>query len=126
MILAKLNVYDLDIIGPFFLYQLDSTEVFICLFEFRLLQMLLFLGLLFLYSFSSSKLFCFGHPPAFQVAQWQKNPPVNAGDVGLISGSERSSRGGNDNPLQYSCPKNPMDKGAWQAAVRGVERVGRE
>ena len=88
--------------------------------------MLVFLGLLFLYSFSSSKLFCFGHPPAFQVAQWQKNPPVNAGDVGLISGSERSSRGGNDNPLQYFCPENPLDKGAWQATVRGVERVGRE
>ena len=27
---------------------------------------------------------------------------------------------GNDNPLQYSCLKNPMDGGAWQAAVHGV------
>ena len=27
---------------------------------------------------------------------------------------------GNGNPLQYSCPKNPMDRGAWWAAVHGV------
>ena len=31
-------------------------------------------------------------------------------------------QGGNDNPLQYSCPENPMDRGAWQAAVRGVTK----
>ena len=27
---------------------------------------------------------------------------------------------GNGNPLQYSCLENPMDRGAWQAAVNGV------
>ena len=27
---------------------------------------------------------------------------------------------GNGNPLQYSCLKNPMDRGAWKAAVHGV------
>ena len=43
-----------------------------------------------------------------------------AGDVGLIPGSERSPGGGNDNLLQYSCLENPMDRGAWQAAVHGV------
>ena len=37
-----------------------------------------------------------------------KNPPVNAGDVGLIPGSGRSPGEGNDNPLQYSCLENPM------------------
>ena len=26
----------------------------------------------------------------------------------------------NDNPLRYSCPENPMDRGAWRAAVHGV------
>ena len=26
---------------------------------------------------------------------------------------------GNGNPLQYSCLENPMDRGAWQAIVRG-------
>ena len=29
---------------------------------------------------------------------------------------------GNGNPLQYSCLENPMDGGAWQAAVHGVTR----
>ena len=29
---------------------------------------------------------------------------------------------GNGNPLQYSCLENPMDRGAWQAAVHGVEK----
>ena len=45
-----------------------------------------------------------------------KNPPANAGekrDVGLIPGSGRSPGGGHDNPLQYSCLENPMDRGAW-------------
>ena len=27
---------------------------------------------------------------------------------------------GNGTPLQYSCPENPMDGGAWEAAVHGV------
>ena len=27
---------------------------------------------------------------------------------------------GNGNPLQYSCLENPMDGGAWEAAVHGV------
>ena len=47
-----------------------------------------------------------------------KNLPANAGDVrdvGLIPGSGRSPGGGNDNPLQYSCLENPMDREALQA-----------
>ena len=32
----------------------------------------------------------------------------------------------NGNPLQYSCLGNPMDRGAWQATVHGVERVGHD
>ena len=46
-----------------------------------------------------------------------KNPPTNAGDIrdaGLIPGSGRSPRGGHDNPLQYSCLENPIDRGAWR------------
>ena len=31
---------------------------------------------------------------------------------------------GNGNPLQYSCLENSMDRGAWQATVHGVPRVG--
>ena len=39
-----------------------------------------------------------------------------------IPGSRRSPEGGNDNPLQYSCPGNPMETGAWQAAVQRVAK----
>ena len=51
-----------------------------------------------------------------------KNPPVNAGDTGSIPGSGRSPGGGNGHPLQYSCLENPMDRGAWWAAVHGVTK----
>ena len=47
-----------------------------------------------------------------------QNPPVNAGatgEVGFITGLESFPGGGNDNPLQYTCLENPMDRGAWQA-----------
>ena len=44
-----------------------------------------------------------------------KESACNGGDLGSIPGSERSPREGNGNPLQYSCLKNPMDGGAWQA-----------
>ena len=49
-----------------------------------------------------------------------KNPPANTGDAGLIPGSGRSPAGENGDPLQYSSLGNPMDRGAWQAAVHGV------
>ena len=51
-----------------------------------------------------------------------KNPPANAGDMGLIPGSGRCPGGGHGNPLQYSCLENPMDRGAWRAAVHGVTK----
>ena len=38
----------------------------------------------------------------------------------LIPGSGRAFGGGSGNPLQYSCRENPMDRGAWWAAVHGV------
>ena len=44
----------------------------------------------------------------------------NAGDLGLIPGSERSPREGNSNSLQYSCLGNSTNRGAWRAIVRGV------
>ena len=37
------------------------------------------------------------------------------GDAGSIPGSGRSPGGGHDNPLQYSCLENSMDRGAWRA-----------
>ena len=48
---------------------------------------------------------------ASKVAQQQKNLPDNAGDSGLTPGLGRSPGGGNDNPLQYCCLKNFMDRG---------------
>ena len=51
-----------------------------------------------------------------------KNLPANAGDPGSITGLGRSPGEGNDYPLQYSCLGNPMDRGAWQAAVHGVTK----
>ena len=47
----------------------------------------------------------------------------NVGDLGLIPGLGRSPGEGNGNPLQYSCPENPMDRGAWQSTVDGGTRV---
>ena len=52
-----------------------------------------------------------------------KNVPANAGDirdVGSIPGLGRSPGEGHDNPLQYSCLANPMERGAWWATVHRV------
>ena len=62
---------------------------------------------------------------ASQVALVLKNPSANEGDIrdtGLIPGLGRSPGGGQDNPLQYSCLENPMDRGAWLARVHRVAK----
>ena len=55
-------------------------------------------------------------------------------DTGSVSGSGRSPVGGCDNPLQYSCLENSMDRGAWWVAKRfakgckgckGLQRVAK-
>ena len=46
------------------------------------------------------------------------------GDMGSIPGLGRSPREGNGDPLQYSCPENPMDRAAWQVTVHGVTKSG--
>ena len=51
-----------------------------------------------------------------------KEYAYNAGDLVLIPGLGRSSGEGNSCPLQYSCLKSSMDRGAWQATVRGVAK----
>ena len=48
-----------------------------------------------------------------------KTPPAIAGDVGSYPGLGRSPGEGNGNPLQYSCLRNPKDRGAWWATQRG-------
>ena len=57
---------------------------------------------------------------AFWVLTICKTPTGNAGGLGSIPGLERSPREGDGNPLQYSCPGNPMDRGTWQITVHGV------
>ena len=51
-----------------------------------------------------------------------KASACNAGDPSSIPGSGRSPGGGNGNPLQHSCLKNPMNRGAWRAIVHGVAK----
>ena len=51
-----------------------------------------------------------------------KNPPADAGDVGLIPGSGGSPGEGNGDPLQYSCLENPMGRGDWWAIVHEVAK----
>ena len=49
-----------------------------------------------------------------------KNPPANAGDLGLITGSGRFTREGDGNPLQYSYLETPIDRGVLWATIHGV------
>ena len=64
----------------------------------------------------------------FPGASAVKNLPISAGDagdirdLGSISGSEKSPGGGNGDPLQYSCLKNPMDRGAWRTSIHGAAK----
>ena len=51
-----------------------------------------------------------------------KESACNAEDSGLIPGLGISSGEGNGNPLQYSCPENPIDRGAWQAIVHMITK----
>ena len=51
-----------------------------------------------------------------------KNPYANAGNTGNVNsipGLGKFPGKGHGNPLQYSCLKNPMARGAWQATVHG-------
>ena len=69
-------------------------------------------------------------PPALVVrASWWlsgKQSACHVGDLGLTPGLGRSSGEGKGYPLQYSCLGNPMDRGAWRATVRGLQRVRHE
>ena len=56
-----------------------------------------------------------------------KNLPANAGDTGdrgSVPGSGRSPGVGNGNSLQYSCLKNPMDRGALWLQSMGSQESG--
>ena len=67
------------------------------------------------------------------VRVWRKgNPPIlllgmQVGAATMENSMEAPQgtiREGNGTPLQYSCLENPMDRGAWWAAVLGSLRVG--
>ena len=58
----------------------------------------------------------------FPSASVVKNLPANTGNMGLISGSGKSSGERNGNALYYSCLGSPMDREAWQATVHGVAK----
>ena len=55
------------------------------------------------------------------VAQMVKESVCNVGDLRLIPGLGRPPEGGHGNPLKYSCPENPIERGAynpWGLRVR--------
>ena len=51
-----------------------------------------------------------------------RDPPASTGDMGSVSGLGRFPGEGNGNTLQYSCLRNPMDRGAWPATTCGVAK----
>ena len=62
------------------------------------------------------------HSKGFPGGSGGKVSACNEGEPCLIPGFGRSSGEGNGNPLQYSCLKNSMDRGAWWATVHGVTK----
>ena len=62
--------------------------------------------------------------PGFPGGSVVKNPPANAGDMGLIPGFERSAKEGSDKPLQYYCLENSMDRKSLEGySPQGRKRV---
>ena len=62
---------------------------------------------------------------ASQVVLAVKNMPANAGDLrdtGSIPGLGKSLVGGHGNPLQYSCPGNPMERRVWRSTVHSIAK----
>ena len=67
-------------------------------------------------SFSSIFYYFLGFPGGSEIKAFA----CNAGDLGSVAGSGRSTGEGNGNPLQCSGFGNPMDRGAWRAEVHGI------
>ena len=73
------------------------------------------------------ELLCGKKCEAVMLPRWLSGPDgkesaCSAGDLGSISGSERSPGERNGYPLQYSCLENSTDRESWQATVHGVAR----
>ena len=63
------------------------------------------------------------HSLSFPGGTGVKNLPGSGGDArdaSSVPGLGRSPGGGSDNPLQYSCLENSMDRGTWRATLHGV------
>ena len=72
---------------------------------------------------ASGKLcFCFFQSRGFPGGSDSKESACNVGDLGSIFGLGRSTSEQNSHPLQYSGLEKSMDRGAWQATVRGVAK----
>ena len=67
------------------------------------------------------QIFSFLQTATSQVPLVIKNPPANAGDI-RDPWVGKTHGGGQDTPLHYSCLKNPMDRGIWQAAVLRITK----
>jgi len=59
---------------------------------------------------------------SFPAGSAVKESACHAADTGSIPGLGRSSGEGNNNPFQYSCLENPMDRGAGRVPVPGVAK----
>ena len=77
-------------------------------------------------SFNCSLSCLSGLPVGFLGGSVGKESACNAGDPGSISDLGRPPGEGIGNLLQYSCLKNPMDRGYWQTTVHGVTKVGHD
>ena len=74
----------------------------------------------------ASQFINFSHYYSIRVVLIVKNSSTNAGDIrdaGSIPGSGRSPRGGHENPPQYFCLENPVDRTAWWATVHRVAKL---
>ena len=54
-----------------------------------------------------------GTSKGFPYGSVSKESACSAGDAGLLLQSGKSPGGGNGDPFQCSCLKNPIDRGAW-------------
>ena len=70
---------------------------------------------MFLLNFYITFTYAQGQNEGFPGSSVVSNPPTIAGDAGSIPGLGICPGEGTGTPLQYSCLKNPMDRGAWQA-----------
>ena len=60
---------------------------------------------------------------SFPGGSYSQASVYNMGDLGSIPGLGRSPGGGNGKPTPVFLPENPMDGGAWEATVHGVEKI---